>query len=252
VGVVRPSVRDSAAVGPALPHALRRAYGDHVLGRPERRHRVGRRARVARRHDLHHLLVARGPRLRVSYKRVELLRVRDVGTPGRGTPGVVRDACSLAVGAARERRDRAGEPEQAVAPEDLGSAELCPRRHAQAVVEAARVLDRRVGAVVESTDDRRVDGCVAPAVPRVWIRGEVVGVRDPARVAHVSALVEVREVGAGGARVEPLVGHVHDERERRRAEPERVVEREVAGTRGHQRVGTGERPGDDLVSDLVL
>ena len=77
------------------------------------------------------------------------------------------------------------------------------------------------------------------------------GVGDPARLVHVTVHVEVGLPRGGGAHVDALVGHVDDERERPGPEPERVVEGEVAGAAGNERVGTGERTGHDLIGHLV-
>ena len=63
--------------------------------------------------------------------------------------------------------------------------------------------------------------------------------------------MEVGLAGGGGAHVDALVGHVDDERERPGPEPESVVEGEVAGAGGDERVRPGERTGHDLIGHLV-
>jgi hypothetical protein len=92
---------------------------------------------------------------------------------------------------------------------------------------------------------------VTAAVARVGVIGDVVGVCDPSSLRGVSALVEIRMGGTGGAGVDALVGHVDDEGERRRAEAERLVELEIAGRARHERAAARQGPRNDLVGALV-
>jgi hypothetical protein len=253
VGVVGSGVREPAAIGPARADALGGSDRDDVLGGRGRADCSGPRARVARGDDLDHPLVARCARLRVAHDRVELLRVGVVVAGHVGPPRVVRDPSAACVRASRQTGERPGELELAgAATEDLRTAQLHPRRDAEAVVEAIRVLDRPSGSAVEAPDDRRVDRAVATAVARVGVAGVVGDVGEPAGAPRAAALVQVGQVRGGRASVDALVGHVDDEWEGRCSpEAQTVVEAEIPGTARDEGIGAAEGAGDDLVGALV-
>ena len=93
---------------------------------------------------------------------------------------------------------------------------------------------------------------MAAAVGPVGVRAEVIGVGHTRRVGEHAALVEVGMRRAGDAGVEARVGDVHGERERRRAEAERLVKREVADAGRQQRVRPDRVSGEQLALHLVV